>query len=94
VKYITNLPDLRSFRFEAGAQVSSTEHGGINHALHRMVNLPFGNGIGAVRIDGYQVYDSGYAKDPVYPATTGLGPIRGRPNLACCCSPPTNSIFD
>ncbi len=66
VKYITNLPDLRSFRFEAGAQVSSTEHGGINHAYTGMVNLPFGNGIGAVRIDGYQVYDSGYAKDPVY----------------------------
>jgi len=66
VKYITNLPDLKSFRFEAGAQVSSTEHGGINHAYTGMVNLPFGNGIGAVRIDGYQVYDSGYAKDPVY----------------------------
>jgi iron complex outermembrane receptor protein len=66
VKYITNLPDLNSFRFEAGAQVSSTEHGGINHAYTGMANLPFGNGIGAVRIDGYQVYDSGYAKDPVY----------------------------
>src|SRR6266436_537740 len=66
VKYITNLPDLRSFRFEAGAQVSSTEHGGINHAYTGMVNLPFGNGIGAVRIDGFQEYDSGYAKDPIY----------------------------
>lgn len=66
VKYISNLPDLKSFRFEAGAQVSSTEHGGIDHAYTGMVNLPFGNGIGAVRIDGYQVYDSGYAKDPVY----------------------------
>jgi outer membrane receptor protein involved in Fe transport len=66
VKYIINLPDLRSFSAEAGAQVSSTEHGGINHAVTGMVNLPFGNGIGAVRVDGYQVYDSGYAKDPVY----------------------------
>ena len=66
VKYISNLPDLKSFRFEAGAQVSSTEHGGIDHSYTGMVNLPFGNGIGAVRIDGYQVYDSGYAKDPVY----------------------------
>jgi iron complex outermembrane receptor protein len=66
VKYITNSPDLNGFRVEAGVQVSSTEHGGINHAYTGMVNLPFGNGIGAVRIDGYQVYDSGYAKDPVY----------------------------
>jgi iron complex outermembrane receptor protein len=66
VKYIINLPDLRSFSAEAGAQVSSTEHGGINHAYTGMINLPFGNGIGAVRVDGYQVYDSGYAKDPVY----------------------------
>jgi iron complex outermembrane recepter protein len=66
VKYITNLPDPKGFSVEAGAQVSSTEHGGINHAYTGMVNLPFGNGLGAVRIDGYQVYDSGYAKDPVY----------------------------
>ena len=66
VKYISNLPELKEFRIEAGAQVSSTEHGGINHAYTGMVNLPFGDGIGAVRIDGYQVYDSGYAKDPVY----------------------------
>jgi iron complex outermembrane receptor protein len=66
VKYISNLPNLKEFGIEAGAQVSSTEHGGINHAYTGMLNLPFGNGIGAVRIDGYQVYDSGYAKDPVY----------------------------
>ncbi|HEY3658829.1 MAG TPA: TonB-dependent receptor [Steroidobacteraceae bacterium] len=66
VKYISNLPDLKTFSVEAGAQVSSTEHGGINHAYTGMVNLPFANGIGAVRIDGYQLYDSGYAKDPVY----------------------------
>src|ERR1700722_7584005 len=59
VKYISNLPELKKFSIEAGAQVSSTEHGGINHAYTGMVNLPFGDGIGAVRIDGYQVYDSG-----------------------------------
>jgi outer membrane receptor protein involved in Fe transport len=65
VKYETNPPDLKSFEVEAGAQVSSTQHGHIDHAYTGMVNLPFGD-IGAVRIDGYQVYDSGYAKDPVY----------------------------
>jgi iron complex outermembrane recepter protein len=66
LKYITAPPDLKAFSAEAGVGVSSTEHGGINHSYTGMVNLPFGNGIGAVRIDGYQEYDSGYAKDPIF----------------------------
>jgi iron complex outermembrane receptor protein len=66
VKYITALPDLQDFSAQAGTEISSTEHGGINHAYRGMANLPFGNGIGAVRIDGIQEYDSGYIKDPVY----------------------------
>jgi len=66
VKYVTALPDRSGFSAEVGTEVSSTEHGGINHAYRGMVNLPFGNGIGAVRIDGIQEYDSGYIKDPVY----------------------------
>jgi iron complex outermembrane recepter protein len=66
VKYITALPDLKDFSAQVGTEVSSTEHGGINHTYRGMVNLPFGNGIAAVRIDGFQEYDSGYIKDPVY----------------------------
>lgn len=66
VKYITSTPDPKLFSAEAGVGVSSTEHGGINHSYNGMVNLPFGNGIGAVRIDGYQNYDSGYTKDPIF----------------------------
>ena len=66
VKYVTAVPDLKAFRAQAGLGVSSTEHGGINHSYTGMVNLPFGNGIGAVRIDGYQEYDSGYIKDPIF----------------------------
>src|SRR5579859_761225 len=66
VKYITAPPDPKAFSAEAGVAVSSTEHGGINHTYTGMVNLPFGNGIGAVRVDGYQDYDSGYTKDPIF----------------------------
>jgi iron complex outermembrane recepter protein len=66
LKYITELPDLKDFSAQAGIGVSYTEHGGINHSYNGMVNLPFGNGIGAVRIDGYQDYNTGYAKDPIY----------------------------
>jgi iron complex outermembrane receptor protein len=65
IKYVTNAPDPSSFGLEAGAQVSSTQHGHIDHAYTGMLNIPIA-GIGAIRADGYQVYDSGYAKDPVF----------------------------
>ncbi len=66
IRYVTTPPDLNNFDVAAGVEVSSTQHGGVNHSYTGMVNLPFGNGIGAVRVDGYQVYDSGYAKDAIY----------------------------
>jgi iron complex outermembrane recepter protein len=65
IRYIPNTPDLKSFGLNAGVEVSSTEHGHINHAYTGMVNLPIAD-VAAIRVDGYQVYDSGYAKDPVY----------------------------
>jgi iron complex outermembrane recepter protein len=65
IKYIPNSPDLKSFGLDAGVEVSSTEHGQINHAYTGMINMPIGD-VAAIRIDGYQVYDSGYAKDPIY----------------------------
>jgi iron complex outermembrane recepter protein len=65
IRYIPNAPQLNSFGLNAGVEVSSTEHGHINHAYTGMVNLPIAD-VAAVRIDGYQVYDSGYAKDPIY----------------------------
>jgi outer membrane receptor protein involved in Fe transport len=65
IKYITNAPDPKAFGLDVGVQVSSTQHGHIDHAYTGMVNMPLAD-IAAIRIDGYQVYDSGYAKDPVY----------------------------
>jgi iron complex outermembrane recepter protein len=65
IRYIPNAPNLNSFGLNAGVEVSSTEHGHINHAYTGMVNMPIAD-VAAVRIDGYQVYDSGYAKDPIY----------------------------
>jgi outer membrane receptor protein involved in Fe transport len=56
---------LKSFGLNAGVEVSSTQHGHINHAYTGMVNMPIAD-IAAIRIDGYQVYDSGYAKDPIH----------------------------
>jgi len=66
VKYVTAPPDLMNFRADAGVEVSSTEHTGVSHAYRGMVNLPFGEGIAALRLDGYGEYDAGYAEDPVY----------------------------
>src|SRR5579863_6098222 len=40
IKYIPNAPDLKSFGVNVGVEVSSTEHGHINHAYTGMVNLP------------------------------------------------------
>src|SRR3984885_1656204 len=65
IKYITNAPELKTFGLDVGVQVSSTQHGGSDHAYTDMVNLPIGD-IAAVRLDGYQIYDSGYARDPIY----------------------------
>ncbi|HMI73473.1 MAG TPA: TonB-dependent receptor [Steroidobacteraceae bacterium] len=65
IRYIPNAPNLYSFGLNAGVEVSSTEHGHINHAYTGMVNMPIAD-VAAIRIDGYQVYDSGYAKDPIY----------------------------
>lgn len=65
IRYIPNSPDLKSFSADADVQVSSTEHGHIEHAYTGMVNLPIAD-VAAIRVDGYQVYDSGYARDPIY----------------------------
>jgi iron complex outermembrane receptor protein len=65
IKYIPNAPDLKAFGVDVGVQVSSTQHGHIDHAYTGMVNLPIAD-VAAIRIDGYQVYDSGYAKDPIF----------------------------
>jgi outer membrane receptor protein involved in Fe transport len=65
IKYIPNAPDLTSFGVDVGAQVAFTQHGHIDHAYTGMVNIPIAD-IAAIRVDGYQVYDSGYAKDPIF----------------------------
>ena len=66
VKYETSPPDPHALHVVAETELSYTEHGGTNYGLRGMVNLPFGGGLGALRIDGIDNYDSGYMRDPVY----------------------------
>jgi outer membrane receptor protein involved in Fe transport len=66
LKYITAVPNPTHVAATGEAEVSSTEHGGVNNAVRGMVNLPIGAGLGAVRIDAIDQYDSGYLRDPIF----------------------------
>ena len=66
IKYETAAPNLHRLHGIAETEVSQTDHGGTNYGLRGMLNLPFGGGLGAVRIDGIDDYESGYMTDPVY----------------------------
>ena len=66
VKYVTAPPDPHGLHATAETELSQTEHGGTNYGLRGVVNLPFGGGLGALRVDGIDDYDSGYVTDPVY----------------------------
>jgi iron complex outermembrane recepter protein len=66
LRYITAAPNPTRLAMTGETEVSSTEHGGVNDAVRGMINLPFGAGFGAVRIDAIDQYDSGYLHDPIY----------------------------
>ena len=65
IKYVSQKPELQSFDAEAGAEIASTQHGHIDHTYDGLVNIPITD-VAAIRIDGYQTYDGGYTKDPIY----------------------------
>jgi iron complex outermembrane recepter protein len=66
INYVTAAPDPSGLHATAETEVSQTQHGGTNDGLRGVVNLPFGSGLGALRLDGIDEYDSGYATDPIY----------------------------
>lgn len=63
IKYITAKPELGAYDAKAEVEGSDTEHGGLNDGLRLMANIPLGDTV-AVRLDGIQQFDSGYAQDP------------------------------
>lgn len=63
IRYITAKPELGTFDALAEAEGSDTEHGSLNDALRLMANIPFGDQA-ALRLDGVQLFQSGYAHDP------------------------------
>jgi iron complex outermembrane recepter protein len=66
LRYITAAPNPTRLAIAGETEVSSTEHGGVNDAVRGMINLPIGAGLGAVRIDAIDQYDTGYLHDPLY----------------------------
>lgn len=64
IKYITMPPDPRRFAASGELEGSGTAHGSGNDGARAMVNIPLLDNRAALRIDGLQQFDSGYARDP------------------------------
>lgn len=60
IKVVPNPPNPNRFDTSAEATFGDTDHGGFNHAENGMINLPFGSGLGAVRVVGSYSRDSGW----------------------------------
>jgi outer membrane receptor protein involved in Fe transport len=60
IKVVPNAPDPGAFDASTEAVLGGTDHGGFNNAENGMVNLPFGDGIAALRIVGSYSDDSGW----------------------------------
>src|SRR6185312_13176477 len=64
IKYITEPPDRQRFAASGELEGSSTAHGSGNDGVRAMINIPLLGERAALRIDGLQQFDSGYARDP------------------------------
>lgn len=60
IRFIQTKPDLNKFSGFFSADLSGTEHGGINYETSGVVNLPVEAGVFAVRIGGLYGHDSGW----------------------------------
>lgn len=64
IKYITAPPDPRRFGASGELEGSDTAHGSGNDGARAMINIPLFGDRAALRVDGLQQFDSGYARDP------------------------------
>jgi iron complex outermembrane recepter protein len=60
IKLVPNAPNPEAFDATGETTLADTDHGGFDYAQNAMVNLPFGNGLGAVRIVGSYSHDAGW----------------------------------
>jgi iron complex outermembrane receptor protein len=60
IRVIPNAPNPEAFEASGEAKFADTDHGGFDHGENAMVNLPFFNGIAALRIVGSYSFDAGW----------------------------------
>ncbi len=66
IKYVTQAPQMNGLAAEAQVEGTDTEHGSTGEALRAMLNVPLFGDQAALRIDGVEQDDSGWATDPFY----------------------------
>jgi len=82
IRVIPNAPNPEAFESSAEAKFADTDHGGFDHGENTMVNLPFWNGLAALRIVGSYSYDAGWIDRVViapgaFPLATNGFTVRG-----------------
>ena len=82
IRVIPNAPNPDGFESSVEAKFADTDHGGFDHGENGMVNLPFWNGLAALRIVGTYSYDAGWIDRVViepgdFPLATNGGTVRG-----------------
>jgi iron complex outermembrane recepter protein len=60
IRVIPNAPNTERFESSVEAKFADTDHGGFDHGENAMINLPFGNGLAALRIVGSYSFDAGW----------------------------------
>jgi outer membrane receptor protein involved in Fe transport len=68
IRFISRQPDTKHFGGTASATVSNTDHGGVNHEVQAVLNVPLSTNTLAFRIGVQEGRESGYV-DQVDPAT-------------------------
>lgn len=63
IRLITNTPDARTISTVAEVTASSTRHGGMDHSIKGMANVPLITDAVAIRASAYSTYQSGYIDD-------------------------------
>jgi iron complex outermembrane recepter protein len=82
IRVIPNAPNPDAFEATGEVKAADTDHGGFDNGENAMVNLPFWNGIAALRIVGSYSYDSGWIDRTViapgqFPLATNGFTVRG-----------------
>jgi len=60
IRYITNQPNLEMAESSFEAELNTIDEGGTGGHFKGMVNMPFGNGAGALRVVGYHTEYGGF----------------------------------